>query len=238
MSSLILGILGILLPILGALGTRAGLWHFAIGLFSVPGGLLLAAIGLVLGIIALLRMRKRGARLVLPAHGAALNLLVGLYLGSIVTSAFILPPMHNVSTDIEDPPEFTAAHAVRGEGANSLEYDSDRLGPIQREGYPEVQPLVMEMAPETMYERAEDALLGMGMEITREDPEQGEVEAVATTSWFGYKDDIVVRLREVDGGTRMDVRSVSRVGLVDLGANAERILEIIKRVKESAQQPA
>ncbi len=238
MSSLILGILGILMPILGALGTRAGLWPFAIGVFSVPGGLLLAVIGLALGIIALLRVRKRGARLVLPAHGAALSLLVGLYLGSIMTSAFIVPPIHNVSTDIEDPPKFTAAHALRGEGANSLEYDSGRLGPLQRESYPEVQPLVMEISGAEMYELARRALLDMGMELTREDPQAGEIEAVASTFWFEFKDDIVVRLSEAKNGTRMDVRSVSRAGIGDSGVNAERILEVIRRVQESSQQPA
>ena len=60
------------------------------------------------------------------------------------------------------------------------------------------------------------------------------MEAVATTFWFAFKDDVVVRLREVEGGTRMDLRSVSRVGVVDIGANADRIMEVIKRVEEAS----
>ena len=234
MSSLILGILGILLPILGALGTRAGLWPFGIGLFMSPGGLLLAALGLVLGIIALLRMRQQGARFVLPAHGAALNLLICLYMGSMAAAAFTVPPIHNISTDTKDPPKFTAAHSLRGEDENPLEYDSDAIGPVQREAYPKVEPLIMEMSRVDMYELARDALLDMGMELVREDTEQGELEAVASTFWFGFKDDLIVRLRDVQAGTRMDVRSVSRVGRSDLGANADRILEVIKRVRDSA----
>jgi len=70
----------------------------------------------------------------------------------------------------------------------------------------------------------------MGMTVTRDDPVAGEIEAIATTFWFGFEDDLVVRLREVEDGTRMDMRSVSRVGLGDMSANANRIAEVIERV--------
>lgn len=232
-SSLALGFLAILVPMIGALGTRFEVWSFVVGLLAMPVSLLLALIGLVLGIISLLRLRKAGERLVLPAHGAGLSLLVSLYLATTMFSGFFMPPIHNISTDIEDPPQFTYAQTIRGEDANPLHYDSATIGPLQREGYPEVRPLLLDIPPDAMYRRVKMVLEAMRMEITREDPERGEMEAVATTFWFGFKDDIVVRLREVDGGTRLDVRSVSRVGLVDIGANAERIVEIIKRVQEA-----
>lgn len=234
LASLILGCLGILTPIVGALGSRGGLWSFLIGLMMTPAGLLLALVGLLLGVFALLRLRKLGERLVLAAHGAGLSLLVGLYLGNMLISASSVPPIHNVSTDIEDAPQFTHAQSLRAEHENPLDYDREVLGPIQRQGYPDVKPLVMELAPDEMYGRVKRVLLDMGMEVTREDPANGEMEAVATTFWFGFKDDLVVRLREVEGGTRMDIRSVSRVGMGDIGANADRIMEIIKRVEEAS----
>ena len=233
LASLILGFLGILLPIIGAVGTRVGLWGFDIGLFMTPAGLVLALVGFLIGVLALLRLRKLGERLVLAAHGAGLSLLVVLYLGSMLVTVFSVPPIHNVSTDIEDPPQFTHAQSLRAEHQNSLDYDSEVIGPIQREGYPEIKPLVMELAPDEMFGRVKRVLLDMGMEVTREDPAQGEMEAVATTFWFGFKDDLIVRLREVEEGTRLDLRSVSRVGLVDIGANADRIMEVIKRVEEA-----
>lgn len=233
LSSLVLGLLAILVPMIGALGTRFEFWSFVVGLLAMPLSLLLALVGLALGIVSLLRLRKAGERLVLPAHGAGLSLLVSLYLANSMFSGFLMPPIHNVSTDIEDPPQFTHAQTLRGENANPLHYDGAMIGPLQREGYPDVRPLVLDIPKDAMYQRVKMVLQAMRMEVTREDPEQGEIEAVATTFWFGFKDDIIVRLRAADGGTRLDIRSVSRVGVVDIGANAERIVEIIKRVRDA-----
>ena len=186
-TSLVLGALGILIPILGAVGTRVGLWGFDIGLFMTPLGLVLALVGLLIGVLALLRLRKLGERLVLAAHGAGLSLLVLLYLGSTVVTVFSVPPIHNVSTDIEDPPQFIHAQSLRAEHENSLDYDSEVIGPIQREGYPEIKPVVMELAPDEMYGRVKRVLLDMRMEVTREDPTQG--------GNGGGRDHLLVRLQ-------------------------------------------
>ena len=232
-SSMTLGLLAIILPVLGGLGTRVGVWSFGIGLLLAPLGLLAGVIGLLLGLVALTRLRKAGKPLGMAASGTGVSALGSLYLGSLVLSAFSVAPIHNVSTDIEDPPQFTAAASLRAETDNSLVYDSETIGPLQREGYPDLGPLVLDMPRDRMYELVRGVLIDMGFELTREDPEQGEIEAVATTFFFGFKDDLVVRLRETGAGTRMDVRSVSRVGVVDLGANAERIFEIIGRVQDA-----
>ena len=232
-SSMTLGLLAIVLPVLGGLGTRVGVWSFGIGLLLAPLGLLAGVIGLLLGLVALTRLRKAGKPLGMAASGTGVSALGALYLGSLVLSAFSVAPIHNVSTDIEDPPQFTAAASLRAETDNSLVYDSETIGPLQREGYPDLGPLVLDMPRDRMYELVRGVLIDMGLELTREDPEQGEIEAVATTFFFGFKDDLVVRLRETGAGTRMDVRSVSRVGVVDLGANAERIFEIIGRVQDA-----
>ncbi len=229
--SLAMGVLAVVLPVLGALGTRMGLWSFGVGLLLAPVGLLFAIIGLVLGSIALPRLRRAGAPLGGVAAGAGLSALVLLYLGGATLSGFSVPPIHNVSTDIADPPAFTTAASLRGDGDNPLSYDSETIGPIQREFYPELTSLVTQLPRDQVYELAREVLVDMGLELTREAPEQGEIEAVATTFWFGFKDDVAVRLRETDAGTRMDVRSVSRVGVSDLGANADRISEIINRVQ-------
>ena len=231
--SLGLGLLAIVLPVLGGLGTRIGLLYYGIGILLVPLSLIAGIVGLILGVIALRRHVKANERSPLAAPGAAVSLLAVSYLGVSVASAFTVAPIHNVSTDIEDPPEFTVAAALRGEGDNSLFYDSETIGPLQREGYPDLGPLVMDLPWDEMFELVRGVLIDMGLEIVREDPERGEIETVATTFWFGFKDDLVVRLRETDAGTRMDVRSVSRVGVVDLGANAERIFEIIDRVEDA-----
>ena len=71
----------------------------------------------------------------------------------------------------------------------------------------------------------------MGWEIVASDPAQGRIEATATTFWFGFKDDIVVRLAAEGTGSRVDVRSLSRIGSSDVGANAQRIRAYLEKVK-------
>jgi uncharacterized protein (DUF1499 family) len=80
-------------------------------------------------------------------------------------------------------------------------------------------------------QKAIDAARALDWEIVASDAPAGRIEATATTMWFGFKDDIVVRVRpEAGGGSRVDVRSVSRVGQSDVGANAKRIREFIRRL--------
>ena len=231
--SLGMGALAIILPMLGGLGARVDLWSYGVGLLLAPLGLLAGIIGLLLGLAALLRLRKAGEPPGFAPAGTGVSALGSLYLGSLALAAFSAPPIHNVSTDIEDPPQFTAAASLRGEDANPLFYDSETIGPLQREAYPDLGPLDMDLPLEEAYALVQGVLIDLGLDLVREAPEQGEIEAVATTFWFGFKDDLVVRLRRTDLGTRMDIRSVSRVGVSDLGANAERISEIISRVEDA-----
>ncbi|MCY4199221.1 MAG: DUF1499 domain-containing protein [Gammaproteobacteria bacterium] len=228
--SLVCGVLGVLLPIVGALGTRIEVWSFIVGAPLVLVGFLSALSAVILGVIAMLRLRQIGGRLVVSAHGAALGLLICLYLGGQVLATLPAPLIHNVSTDLEDPPTFTLAPTLRPESSNSLFYESERIGPIQREAYPDLKPLVVAVTHDELHRQVKRVLEEMGMTVTRDDPVAGEIEAIATTFWFGFEDDLVVRLREVEDGTRMDMRSVSRVGLGDMSANANRIAEVIERV--------
>jgi uncharacterized protein (DUF1499 family) len=142
-----------------------------------------------------------------------------------------VPPIHNISTDVDDPPEFDAVVALRGANSNPLAYDRDKLAAPQQEAYPDVVPLELADAPADVFDRALEALKGLGLEVVNADHEAGRIEAVATTFWFGFKDDVVVRIRPLpSGGSRVDVRSVSRVGQSDLGANAARIAKILDAV--------
>ncbi len=242
MASLVCGVLGFLIPVVGALGVRTlGVSDEDLGIIigmivAQSAGLLIALTGLTLGIVALLRFRKLGKRsqFLLSAHGAGLSLLACIYFIRLAIIAGSLPQIHNISTDIEDPPVFTTAPTLRAESSNPLAYDSERIGPLQREAYPDLKPLVMDISRSELHGRVKRALEEMGLEVTRDDPAAGELEAVDTTFWYGFKDDLVVRLREVEGGrVRMDARSVSRVGRGDLAANANRIMEVMERVQSS-----
>ncbi len=190
-------------------------------------GLVIAVIVLLLAIIALIIVFSRGHHADRGATltGLALAAVVVVVMAAQIAPATSLPQIHNISTDTADPPQFDKIVALRGEGSNPLEYNSAALADVQRAAYPDVQPLQSADAPAVVLARARDTLSDMGMEIVNEDAAAGIVEATATTFWFGFKDDVVVRVRPAGSGSVVDVRSVSRVGLSDLGANAARIMK-------------
>jgi uncharacterized protein (DUF1499 family) len=219
-----------LLPI-GALGTRLGVWPVPIGLMLVAAGALLAVVAVVLGIVALIAVVRTGRTADRPL--LYIGLLVGgavmVLLGPQFNTARSVPPIHNISTDIVDPPQFDAVVELRGPGTNPLEYDAAKLAPLQQAAYPGVKPLTSELDVAASFDRALEVLAGMGLEIVNADRDAGRIEATATTFWFGFKDDLVVRIRAADGGSIIDLRSVSRVGMSDVGINAKRIEEFMTR---------
>jgi uncharacterized protein (DUF1499 family) len=140
-----------------------------------------------------------------------------------------VPAIHNISTDVDDPPAIVELVAARGD-SNAWEYDAETLAAVQRGAYPDVKPLVLSDPPEVVFQRVPGVLEAMGLEVVAAHPERGLVEATDTTFWFGFKDDVAVRVAGQGGGSVVDVHSVSRVGQSDLGVNARRISEILRRL--------
>jgi uncharacterized protein (DUF1499 family) len=218
-----------LLPV-GALGSRFGIWPFTTGFLLLTIGTLLAAIGLVTGIAGIIAAHRRGRSQDKPAVylGTLVSALVLALMGLQYYAAFSVPPIHNISTDVSDPPQFDRVVALRGEGANPLEYDAGQIAAQQQQAYPWVDTLRSDLAPQAALQRSAEVLEGMGLEIVNVDGAGGRVEATDTTFWFGFKDDVVVRVRPAASGSLVDVRSVSRVGMSDLGVNARRIGEFLE----------
>lgn len=143
-----------------------------------------------------------------------------------------VPPIHDISTDLGDPPALRAAARLRGPGAHSVAYPGGKVAEQQRRAYPDIQPVRLEEPAGAAFDDALAAARGMGWRIVARDRDAGRIEAVATTLWWGFKDDVAVRVRSAEGGgSRIDVRSASRVGVSDLGKNAERIRAFEKRLK-------
>lgn len=220
---LIGGIAALVLLPLSALGVRAGLWHFSAGLLGVLASAILGLLLLVWGLSvlgwAMLGRHETSYPMLLGGITAAG--LVTVVVGMQIIGALGVPPIHNISTDLEDPPRFQAVLPQR-EGANPLEI-SDETKALQQAGYPWLQPGRLSQPPAEAFDAALATANEFGWEIQRADQASGEIEATKTSFWFGFKDDISIRLRAEQGGTRVDVRSVSRVGRSDLGANAHRI---------------
>ena len=232
-ATLIGSVVALALLFLGPIGTRIGVWGFQTGLLIlIPAGVLLAAIGLLVGIISIFVSKKRGFTADMPIvfTSIALCAVILVVMGMQFQKGTSVPPIHNISTDLSDPPQFNAIVPLRGEGTNPLAYDAEKIGPQQQAAYPEVETLKVATPPAETVGRVVIALQEMGLEIVASDAQAGIVEATATTFWFGFKDDVVVRVRPANGGSIVDARSVSRVGLSDLGANAARIMELLGKL--------
>ena len=149
-----------------------------------------------------------------------------------------VPPIHDVTTDPEDPPAFVAVVARRSGARNPVEYAGPAVAVQQRRAFPDLVPLDLAAPSERVFPAAEAAARGLGWEIVAAVPAEGRLEATATTSWFGFKDDVVVRVRARERGSRVDVRSLSRVGVGDLGVNAARVRAFLDRLRASGLPPA
>lgn len=218
---------------MGALGTKFGIWGFQGGFMLLAVGVVLATIVFFLGLIALVftYVRKMDAERGSVAIGVVVSAVILGLMGSQFMTASSVPPIHNISTDTDNPPQFDKVIALREAGeSNPHTYDAEALAEQQRQAYPQVQPLISTVERGEMLSRVEQALGDMGMEIVSVDSSAGRVEATATTFWFGFKDDVVVRVRGEGAGSVVDVRSVSRVGQSDLGVNAARIVDLLSRL--------
>jgi uncharacterized protein (DUF1499 family) len=142
-------------------------------------------------------------------------------------SARSLPPIHDISTDLENPPTFEAVVPLREKAPNSLDRPPI-LAQQQREGYPDLAPLTLPIPLDQAFDRALQRAQEAGWRVVTADKGSGRIEATDTTRWFGFEDDIVVRLTPWGSGTRVDVRSVSRIGRGDVGTNARRIRNYLR----------
>jgi uncharacterized protein (DUF1499 family) len=223
---------------------KFGVVGFQLALLLFAGGALLLVVGALLVLVGVLVGAKRGSPV--PKGAAVLGLVVALgvfgYLFTWVSKGRGVPPIHEVSTDLQDPPAFVAVVPVRKSfgAVNPPEYVAKMKGPggeidvpaAQRKAYPDLQPLTLDLPPAETYARAKRAVEQLGWTIVADVPAEGRLEATDTTAFFGFKDDVVVRVRAEQAGSRLDVRSKSRVGLGDVGTNAARVrkfLEIVRR---------
>jgi uncharacterized protein (DUF1499 family) len=228
---LVVALLGVLAAACSGFGYQAGVWHFRTGFtilrWAFYGALAAAALSL-LGLLI--------ARFSRPA------LLPGLA-GLVIAAAFAyvpwqwkqtadsVPYIHDITTDTDNPPELVAAARLRKEGDHPVTYDGPETAIQQKEAYPDLAPLITQAPKEKVFEAARVALLGMGLKLSEEDPAAGRIEASQKSFWYGFTDDVVVRIAETAEGTRVDVRSKSRVGRSDLGQNAKRIRTFLAKLR-------
>jgi len=225
------------LLVISTAGSRFEIWPFEIAFLVAAAGIALAVAGAAWGLGGLIVALRRSQSADLPALDLALA-VCAVVLGAFalqLVRAFTFPPLHHVTTDIADPPGFDAIVGLRPEGSNPHAYDAAQailggtLAETQQQVWPQLTSLHASLGPDPALERTVDTLDAMGMAIVNVDRVAGLVEATDTTLWFGFKDDMVVRVRGTAEGSVIDARSVSRVGVSDVGANARRVLDFLER---------
>jgi len=211
---------------LAPVATRFGLLRWQLGLPLTALAVLGSAILLCALIVMFFRSSLRGFRpLIAAIAGVALAPVMAGAL--VVLPASELPVIHDISTDMADPPQFKTAAARRGPDANPLERNPD-IDAQQAAGYPDLAGIDSPLAAAEAFERARKIAGELRWEIHAEDATTGTLEASQTTFWFGFVDDVSIRIRPAASGSRVDLRSVSRVGKGDLGANAARIERFVQ----------
>lgn len=253
----------ILLPLyfaIAASGVRFGLWGWRTGLGTLIvtwgprlliGGLVLAVIAVI---VALVRRPRTGVgtallALLIPALGLG-------YMQYVRSRSAAVPPIHDVATNVQDPPAFSERlmQVRQASGANPVHplttplsaieaYKGPRfadrhgrtVGDIGREAYPDLRPLAVIAPAERLFTVMREEARDRGWTIVNDDPGAGIFEATAETFWFGFKDDVAVRVRpgRAPGELLIDARSTSRVGLGDMGANASRLREFLGDIRDA-----
>ncbi|HEX6994539.1 MAG TPA: DUF1499 domain-containing protein [Gammaproteobacteria bacterium] len=247
--ALIAGLVIAALALAAPLGVWLGAWDFRTGfnlLFNYANAwghvvaLVAALIGVVLLVLAFVIGAPDRYRPAALAFVGALAAFVGYAVPESYRPDEAVPPIHDISTDTEDPPRFVAVLPLRADAPNTAEYGRtpdmtpERLAQLTREAYPDLTTVMLPLPPDQAFERALAAVDALGWEIVAAVPGEGRIEATDTTFWFRFKDDIVVRIRAANGGSEIDARSVSRVGVGDAGTNARRLRGFFAALTEGA----
>jgi uncharacterized protein (DUF1499 family) len=232
-----LGVLAAVMGLTAAFGYQLGLLSIRTSLLTLlayaayAGGA--AAVVSLAALVGLLASRTRTTR---ALAFAILGVLIG---GAVIGIPGSMryesrrngyPPIHDIMTDTEDPPQFVDVLPLRANAPNKVEYPGERIAVQQHRAYPDLKPVTLNVPPDQAFDRAAAAARDMGWDMVSADRSAGRIEATDTTFWFRFKDDVVIRLRPVEGGTRVDVRSLSRVGGGDVGTNAKRIRAYVERL--------
>jgi uncharacterized protein (DUF1499 family) len=221
----ILGLAALALCAVGPALVQLGVASPMAGFTPYLLGNLVALLALLAGLVGLWATRVaaghsgRGQALVGVGAGV---LILGIAIGANVSAGFP-PRINDITTDLEDPPAFTAARSLEANRGRDLTYPGASFASQQRSAYPDLAPIEVPHPPARAFEDALQAAGALGWEITAQDPAAGTFEATDTSSIFRFVDDVSVRIRPTPEGARIDVRSKSRDGQGDIGANAARI---------------
>ena len=231
----VLALVAVLAAALSGFGYQMGLWHFRTGFLILRWAFYVSVAAAAVSVLGLV-LGKFGRNALRPGL-AGLAIAAGFaYVPWHWTQTLDkLPYIHDITTDTDNPPQLVAAVKLREEDDHPVSYDGPEVAAEQKEAYPDLAPFVTQASKEKVFKAAQAAVTAMGMQLSGADPAEGRIEASQTSFWYGFTDDMVVRIEQTADGTRVDVRSKSHVGRSDLGQNAKRIRAFLAELESQLQ---
>jgi len=207
------------------LGYRWGLWSVSAAFTMFRGVVFVSAPAALLALpgLALALVGRRWATAAIAMAAILIAAVSAAVPVGFARRAAAVPPIHDLTTDPAHPPSFVALRQARTAAPNGADYGGPAVAAQQERAYADLAPLRFTAARERVFAAVVAVAREAGWTVAAVVPDEGRLEATAVTPWFGFKDDIVVRVAAEAGGTKVDVRSASRVGRSDLGVNADRI---------------
>lgn len=210
-------------------GTRLNLWTFRTGFAMIKAagyiGLGCAAVAVASSVLSVRRRHFKGVFLSLLALIVAVSAFAIPFYWKLQAQNY--PRIHDISTDLSNPPRFVAISSQRGAG---VRYGGIEVATQQLKAYPDLKTVVLPMPAGEAYKNALLTARELKWTVVAERPAEGIIEATDTTRWFGFKDDIAIRIVPAGDRSLLDIRSVSRVGISDVGANAKRIRAFLAKM--------
>jgi uncharacterized protein (DUF1499 family) len=230
----LISVLGALTVLLSGYGYQWGWWHFGTGFSMIPWGTGAAVLGGVIASVGFFKISNRSQNQTIMGYlGIGLALIALLNIGYWyleVQKGY--PPIHDISTDTLNPPEFDAIVPLRADAPNPPEYIRGETSAAQKAFYSDIDPIETTLNYDQAYDRALESARDMPWTLVDESREEGRIEAYHKLAWFGFIDDVVIRVDTTETGSIIDIRSKSRIGRGDLGVNAKRIRSYIEEFED------
>jgi uncharacterized protein (DUF1499 family) len=232
--ALVVAIVAVAIAALMVFGSSLGLWDPIVGFMASRNyhsllGYLVVVVSVLALVISFTIKQDSNAK----GKGiltSTIALLLGLAILSPSIMALVIkpvkyPPIHDITTNTQSPPQFEFLTDSRVGAKNSLVYGGEEIAAQQLQAFPNIQPIASDLSVEAAYQKALTVAKTMGWTIVAQDPKALRFESTATTPFFNFSDDVVIVVSTLEQGSRIDLRSVSRIGIGDAGVNAKRIQE-------------
>jgi uncharacterized protein (DUF1499 family) len=220
--------LSVIIAALAVLGYRFGVMNYQFALIILMGGAAMGMMAVLSGIVSILGMitsiegKVSGALFALAGLILGLAVVVPVFL--TIEAGYNVPRIHDITTDLQDPPKFVAVRNLRTPAHNQLDRKKPaNLAELQQAGYPDLSAVSIDKDSDLVFEKAIKLVKSRGWNVVATSEEDGTIEATDTTQIMGFKDDIVIRVLDKEDKAIVDMRSASRIGISDMGTNAARI---------------